>query len=106
MSANPEEIVQPIRDEFESLLSFVLSASPEGMPTAYEMECSLLRRLLVLGRLLLTLYLTQQAQKHQSATVLDRQGQELPYHSQRSRPYFSVTALRLGQAAFLAQLLL
>ena len=101
MFANSEDILQPIGEEFEALLRFVLKGSPEEVPTAYEMECSLLRRLLGLGALLLGLYFTHQAQQHQSATAADHEGQELPYHGERWRSYWSVFGkIRFGRSYF------
>ncbi len=46
MSSNSEEIVQEIRQEFESMLQHVKSSEEE---TAYEVERSLFKQLLEMG---------------------------------------------------------
>src|SRR5579871_5403779 len=60
MATDPQEIVQQIRAQFETLLAFVQETSGEP-PCAYQMERHLVSRLLELGRtLLLAFFCAQQ----------------------------------------------
>jgi hypothetical protein len=92
MSSNPEQIVQHIRQEFQSLLDYV--TTPEDR-TAYTTELTLFRRLLALGAALLQLFfLTRAAQR--PPEPLTAHGLPLPYHDHRPISYFSV----FGKLAF------
>lgn len=90
MSANPQEIVHQVRQEFESILGFVLEASPQSVPDADCMERGLLSRMLELGRLLLHLYFVQQNRHIAPETVVGREGRSLTLHSHKERAYLSV----------------
>lgn len=90
MSTNPEEIVQQVRAEFERLLTSVMTPSPEGVPTVYELEGGLFERLLVLGRSLMTLAFVCAAERSRRPTATDAGGQILPYHSEKSRAFVSL----------------
>lgn len=90
MSSNSEEIVQQIRDKFEGLLRFASDASTEHIPTAYEFEHTLLRRLLEMGKLLLTLFFISQSKALRPTKITTPEGQSLPYHSQKRKSYLSV----------------
>jgi hypothetical protein len=86
MSSNSEQIVQHIRQEFQSLLDYV--TNPEDR-TAYQTELTLFRRLLVLGAALLRLFfLTRAALRPTEPLTAD--GVLLPYHDQRPISYYSV----------------
>jgi hypothetical protein len=89
MFLNSEEIVQQVRAEFEATLTFVLDPSSSA-PSADAVERSLLRRLLGLGRSLLRLYFVHQARQHTAQSVADKQGQPVPYHSEKGRSYLSI----------------
>jgi hypothetical protein len=90
MSANSQEIVQQIRDHFESLLELVGASASGKVANAYEIECNLLRSLMELGRKLLQLFFVCQTNQYQEASTLNPQGQCLPYHSQKTRSYWTV----------------
>src|SRR6266568_619456 len=90
MSSNSEEIVQQIRDKFEALLRFASDASTEPTPTAYEVERTLLYRLLEMGKMLLSLFFISQSKALRPARVTTPEGQLLPYHSQKRKSYLSV----------------
>jgi Uncharacterised protein family (UPF0236) len=86
ISANPDDILQPIRQEFEDLLSSVLHAQPD----AYQFECALFRRLLAMGALLMRLFLCVQAQRYCPDTATDKNERELPFHSHKARSLVTV----------------
>ncbi len=90
MSSNSEEIVQQIRDKFEALLHFASDTATENTPSAYEVERTLLQRLLEMGKMLLTLFFVSQSKALRSARVTTPQGVSLPYHSQKRKSYFSI----------------
>ena len=96
MSANSEEIIQLIGDEFDGLLRLVTSSETDEVPTSYEMEVSLLSALLAFGRRLYGLYLATQSARFHQASAADCDGRVLPYHSERPRVYQSV----FGPVAF------
>src|SRR6266545_7476009 len=92
MSSNSEQIVQHIRQEFQSLLDYV--TIPEDR-TAYATELTLFRRLLALGAALLRrFFLTRAAARPPEPRTAH--GVPLPYHDQRSISYYSV----FGKLAF------
>ena len=90
MSTNSPEIVQQIRDHFESLLVSVSTFSTEKPVSAYEIELNLLRRLLEMGKMMLQLFFTGHSAHYQSAHVVLETGHCLPYHSHKARSYWSV----------------
>ena len=90
MSTNSQEIVQQIRAQFESLLESVNTASPKKPSSAYEIERNLLRSLLELGRMLLQLFFVQQSDQYQESRIVTEQGQSLPYHTHKTRSYWTV----------------
>lgn len=58
MSANPDQIVQQMHTDFQSLIAYVRDAESR---TAAEVECTLFRRLLALGLQLLRLFFLTRA---------------------------------------------
>src|SRR5947209_7397832 len=90
MSANSQEIVQQVRDEFEAMLTFVLKASPQTVPDADTMERGLFRRLFDLGCLLLRLYFVQQDQLLAPESVPGQDETPIPWHSEKERAYLSI----------------
>jgi hypothetical protein len=89
-TANSEEIVLQIRDQFDALLQLVCNTQTENTRTAYDVERALFRRLLDLGRRLLLLFFVCQAKNQRAAKVTHPDGQELAYHSQKRKSYLSV----------------
>jgi len=82
-----------VRDEFEAMLTFVLSASPQTVPDADTMERGLFRRLFDLGCLLLRLYFHKQNQLLAPETVPGEKALPLPFHSEKERSYLSIFGL-------------
>ena len=89
MTFNSQDIIQEIRAEFELLLDFVTNAEAQTA-TADCIERSLFRRLLGLGAQLLLLFFVVRAQNCSREPLQKAGGQELPYHTERKRTYFSV----------------
>lgn len=89
MTPNSAVIIQEVRAEFEGLLGYVTGESAQQARAA-EIERGLLKRLLGLGAQLLLLYFVQRAQSYPRTPQLSAQGEELPYHGQRTRAYFSL----------------
>ena len=89
-AANSEEIVLQIREQFEGLLQLVCNTQEQNTPTAYEVELSVFRRLLELGKRLLLLFFVSQAQKLHDPNVTTPQGQCLPYHTQKRKSYLCI----------------
>jgi hypothetical protein len=90
MCANSEEIVLQIRDQFEGLLQMVCNTQAQNTPTAYEVELTLFRRLLELGKRLLLLFFVSQAQAQHEPNVTTPKGECLPYHSHKRKSYLSI----------------
>jgi len=104
MATNSPEIVQQIRDHFEALLTSVTTISPEKPNTAYDIELHLLRRLLELGKLLLQLCFVHHSDHSQAARRLTPKGHDLPYHSHKTRSYWSVFGkIRFERAYYYGQ---
>ena len=89
MSLNSTQLVCELREEFEQLLNLVTGAEAETA-TVDQMERSLFRRLLALGRKLLQTFLLRRAQAEAHTPQWGWQRQPLPYHSQKSVDYFSI----------------
>jgi hypothetical protein len=89
MTFNSENIVQEIRAEFEMLLDFVTGAEAQTA-TADRIERGLFKRLLDLGAKLLLLFFVVRAQNCSREPLQMKDGQELPYHYERKRTYFSI----------------
>ncbi len=87
MSSNSEEIVQEIRQKFESMLKYVKSSEEE---TAYEVERSLFKQLLEMGYRLMLLFLILRAENYPHTAIKNKKGEELPYHSEKKRDYYSI----------------
>src|SRR5580658_3063024 len=96
MSANSDEILQQVRQEFEAILTFVLEASPKTVPDADTMERGLFRKLFAIGRLLLQLYFRQQDRLIAPESVAGKEQTQLPLHSRKQRTYLSI----FGQVTF------
>src|SRR5438105_3416798 len=90
MPTNSQEIVQQIRQHFESLLQSVCTVAQPDTCSAYEVERTLLMRLLALGRMLLQLFFCCQSEQFQQKSIVTPKGDCLPAHSQKARSYWSV----------------
>ena len=89
MTSNPQDIIQEIRAEFEMLLEFV-SGEKAQVSTAFRIESGLLKGLLSLGRQLLALFFVIRTRNASREALVLKDGQELPYHSEKERTYFSI----------------
>ena len=89
MSANATQLIRDLRAEFETLLNLVTGAAAQTA-TVDQMERSLFRQLLRMGRKLLQLFLTRRGQAESHAPQWGWQRRKLPYHAQKAVDYFSV----------------
>jgi hypothetical protein len=89
MPSNPEEIVQQMRAQFETLLAYVQNTSGEPV-SAYEMERRLVTDLLALGRLLLLSFVCTQQKALEDVESVHVGGKRLPRHSMKKRSLRSV----------------
>lgn len=87
MSFNPEESIQTLCDDFQTLVDF---ASDEQDRSAKAVEAHLFENLLKLGAKLLRLFFESQAARQSKDPLPQPDGPPLRYHSQRRRSYFSV----------------
>lgn len=89
MSSPVAPIIAQVQEEFQDLLRYVTDpASPAQ--TAYEVERTLLRRLLALGAVLLRLFFLTRAAVRPAAPVRSPDGTLLHYHDRRPTTYYSV----------------
>lgn len=95
MNCDTQDIIQEVRAEFDKLLDFVTGAEAR-IATADHIERGLFKRLLHLGAQLLLLFFVMRAQQYSREPAVLESGQELPYHSEKKRTYFSI----FGQIPF------
>jgi hypothetical protein len=89
MASTAATSIADLRQEFEALLTYV--TGPETrQSTAYDAECTLFRRLLVLGTALLHLFLLTRAAARPRGPITGPDGTWLTYHDRRPATYFSV----------------
>jgi hypothetical protein len=82
-------IQEKVQTDFDALLT--LAQSPEAAAYgADDMERHLFRQLLAMGAQLMQLFLTYRSQIHQREVVVGEKAEEIPYHSERKRDYYSV----------------
>lgn len=96
MSSNPDQIVQQMHSDFQSLIAYVREAESR---TAAEVECTLFRRLLALGLQLLHLFFLTRAAGQPSTPPTTATGTPIPAHDRRSIDYVSV----FGKLSFARQ---
>jgi hypothetical protein len=102
MSVNRCELIAELRTDFEALLNLVTGAEAQTA-TLNQMERSLLRHLLRMGRKLLAVFLAGRAEAEAHTPQWGWQRQKLPYHSQKAVDYFSVFGkLAVSRAYFYA----
>ena len=87
MSPNTEDIVQEIRTEFESMLSYVKESKTA---TADQVERGIFRRLLELGFRLMLLFFALRAEAYPHTPVETETGERLPYFDDKKRDYYSI----------------
>jgi len=98
MSSNPDEIVQQMHTDFQSLIAYVRDAESRTR-TAAEVECTLFRRLLALGLELLRLFFLTRAAVRPSTPTTTATGTPIPAHDRRPIDYVSV----FGKLSFARQ---
>ena len=89
MTFNSQTIIQEIREKYEMLLDFVTGEEAQ-IATADHIERGLFRHLLDLGGKLLLLFFVIRAKNCSREPLQMEDGQELPYHSEKKRTYFSI----------------
>jgi hypothetical protein len=89
MTSNSQEIIQDIRLEFEMMLDFV-TGEQARTTTADQIERGLFKLLLSLGAKLLTLFFVMRSQACSRQPIQRADGQELSYHRDTKRDYFSI----------------
>lgn len=87
MSFNPEESIQALYHDFQTLVDF---ATDEQARTAKDVEAHLFSNLLKLGAHLLKLYFEGQAAQQSKDPLPQTDAPPLRYHGRRRRSYFSV----------------
>jgi hypothetical protein len=89
MTFNSQEIIQDVRAEFEHLLDFV-TGEQARTAKADSIERGLFKMLLSLGAKLLQLFFAMRSEICSRQAVQSKSGQELPYHRDTERVYFSI----------------
>src|SRR3989304_2769936 len=89
MAFNSQEIIQDVRAEFEHLLDFV-AGEQARTAKADSIERGLFKMLLSLGAKLLQLFFVVRSQACSRQPIQSQNGQELPYHRDTERVYFSI----------------
>ena len=89
MAFNSQAIIQDVRAEFEHLLDFV-TGEQARTAKADSIERGLFKMLLSLGAQLLQLFFAMRSETCSRQSVQSKSGQELPYHRDTERVYFSI----------------
>jgi hypothetical protein len=89
MTFNSQEIIQDIRVQFEHMLDFV-TGEQARTASADHIERGLFKLLLSLGAKLLQLFFVMRSQACSRQTIRTETGQELLYHRDTPREYFSI----------------
>jgi hypothetical protein len=89
MTFNSQDIIHEIRIEFEKMLDFV-TGEEARTATADRIERGLFKLLISLGAKLLTLFFVMRSQACSRQSLVLASGQELPYHRDTKRDYFSI----------------
>ena len=89
MTFNSQEIIQDVRAQFEHMLDFV-TGEQARTASADHIERGLFKLLLSLGAKLLQLFFVMRTQASSRQAIRIETGQELPYHRDTPREYFSI----------------
>jgi hypothetical protein len=84
-----EQIIQEVRVQFEELLDFV-NGEQAKTATADHIERGLFKLLVILGANLLRLFFVMRSNASSRKALRTEAGQELPYHRDTRRQYFSI----------------
>src|SRR3989304_5222220 len=96
MAFNSQAIIQDVRAEFEHLLDFV-TGEQARTAKADSIERGLFKMLLSLGAKLLQLFFAMRSEACSRQPVQSKSGQELPYHRDTERVYFSISIAMVWQ---------
>lgn len=86
---SPIIIPETIRSDFEIIVSMVTSVAGQTC-TADQMERHLFQQLLRMGAKLMQLYFDMRSQAAPRKEAANQKGDQLPYHSEKSRDYYSI----------------
>lgn len=86
---SPINIPETIRSDFEIILSMVTSVDGQKC-TADQMERHLFQQLLRMGAKLMQLFFDMRSQASPREEAVNQKGERLPYHSEKSRDYYSI----------------
>ncbi|MCW3052338.1 MAG: hypothetical protein JWN14_1508 [Chthonomonadales bacterium] len=109
MSANSQEIIQQVRQEFEAVITNMIQANPQPTTTADAIERELWKFMLPLGRGLMAAFLVRRAEEVAPSHVRLSETQVLPLQDNLPRSYHCVFGkicftrryyYRPGQGAF------
>ena len=89
MTFNSQEIIKDVRAQFEHMLDFV-TGEQARTASADHIERGLFKLLLSLGAKLLELFFVMRSQASSRQAIRIETGQELPYHRDTPREYFSI----------------
>lgn len=89
MTFNSQDIIQDLRAEFEKMIHFV-TGEQARVATADQIERGLFKLLLSLGAKLLTLFFVMRSQACSREPLPTADGQELGYHRDTKRDYYSI----------------
>jgi hypothetical protein len=103
MSSNSAQIVRQLRCDFQELIEYATGDQAQSR-TAYEVELTLFRRLLVLGAKLLHLFFIHRAATRPSGPFYAPDGTEMEYHDLRPTTYFSVVRQDTVSATLLSRI--
>lgn len=85
----PTIIPETIRSDFEIILSMVTNGDGQKC-TADQMERHLFKQLLRMGAKLMQLFFDMRSQAVPRKETVNQKGDRLPYHSEKSRGYYSI----------------
>lgn len=86
---SPIIIPEPICSDFEIILSMITSVDSQKC-TADQMERHLFKQLLRMGAKLMQLFFDMRSQEAPRKEAVNQKGDRLPYHSEKSRDYYSI----------------
>lgn len=89
MVSNSETIIQDVRVQFEQMIEFVTGERAQRA-SAYQIESGLFKLLVSLGLKLLQLFFMVRSENSERTKVQLADGQELPYHRDTARYYYSI----------------
>jgi hypothetical protein len=89
MASNSQEIIQDVREQFEQMMEFVTGEQAQTA-RADHIERGLFKMVLSLGAKMLQLFFIMRTHASSRETIRAKTGQELAYHRDTCRDYFSI----------------